>query len=392
MMERASWPFGLSVTLSYDEESQEHRDAARMFNYSHVRLWLARLRDAARGVNPAARLRFLVCGEQGPENGRCHWHCVLFSDVPLWSLGVVTGFKSGTRRRQVLTEWNDVCSPVGRPRRHHWDMWGRGFVTFQDADQDAMHYVLSYVLMDQFTPEKAKGSRREHLAGFATGLFRMSKRPAIGERFMYDKFARLAAGGSVLPALQWSVPGLKGHYTPAGSFRQKALWAMVASNHLAFWATGRNAPQWSSLFNSCSELEPDLEILKHGEAEKTDETSDQSRLDLKLREGRHEYVKREFAAVCGRSLPCGPCLTGLSDDALAALDLRRVVGETVDILDPEGRSVFRRGQAAIETRGHALGEFVGRSNPFCQRRGSKISRETFPGSDRTDLRHLQAAP
>ena len=74
--------------------------------------------------------------------------------------------------------------------------------------------------MDKF---KWKESKSEN---FATGLFRMSKRPGIGENFLMRKFEALEASGSVLPSLNIKIPGLKGYWHPSGLWRKKILWCL----------------------------------------------------------------------------------------------------------------------------------------------------------------------
>ena len=219
MMEKASWPHSICLTLSYDDTTQANRDAASMFQYLDVRLFLARVRSAVSEQSPSGRIRFLIAGEQGERNGRCHWHVILFSSVDLVSLGQKTGFKTGSVGVQNLTERSDVISVGKQKRRINWSLWGHGFVLFQEPDVGAMHYVLSYVLKDQFTPEKSVGSMRQtNVENFATGLFRMSKRPSIGEQWLYEKFSRLDDSGSVLPSLNMTVPGVSGFYHPSARY------------------------------------------------------------------------------------------------------------------------------------------------------------------------------
>ena len=383
MMEKACWPETICLALSYDDTSQANRDAAAMFQYDDVRLFLARLRQAAHAFQPGARLRFLIACEQGDRNGRCHWHCIIYSSVKLWSLGEVVGFKSGSIGKQPLTSWDEIKTTSSTRRRVNWSLWGKGFVTFQEPDEGGMHYVLSYVLKDQFTPEKSKDTAREsRVDNFSTGLFRMSKRPAIGEQWLYGKFSRLDASGSVLPSLEMTIPGMKGFYHPSGSFREKTLWALRALNQRAFWATGQNAPQWSSLVTTCQDNLADMEVL-NGAPQDDDFQSLDGRLarDQSSRAG--ATARRSFARCCGNELPCQPCLSNLSDAALETLGVCRDF--------EEGSPRFK--SCAPGSVAERQGNFLGRSNPYCERRGYKISRLTFPSSDPTDVRlRLQASP
>ena len=267
MAEKAGWPHTLVVALTYSDATQQGRDGARMFCYADVRLFLARLRDAAWQVSkkagaPRPVIRFLCAGEQGDRNGRCHWHMVLYSDIDLTGLGVVEGLLD--RRKVVLCDKSQMMTVGKRKRRLDWSLWPLGYVTFQEADQGGMNYVLSYCLKDQFTEEKSRHTMREAKAeNFATGLFRMSKRPPIGEDFIMRKLEALDAVGAVLPSMNIMVPGFRGYWHPSGSLREKLLWGLVALNQRVFWATGRSAPQWPSLLASCADSENDMGVLAY---------------------------------------------------------------------------------------------------------------------------------
>ncbi|MCB5410307.1 rolling circle replication-associated protein [Pseudogemmobacter faecipullorum] len=256
MAEKAENKHALCVALTYSDETQEGRDGARFFCYADVRAFVKRLKSALRRAKLSDTVRFICAGEQGDRNGRCHWHMVLFSDVDLTQAGSISG-KFGP-----ITDRASLISVGKHMRRLNWSLWPFGFVTFQEPDQGGMSYVLSYCLKDQFTVENSQGTMREAKAeNFATGLFRMSKRPAIGERWLIRKMEALDATGSVLPSLNIKIPDFAGYWQPSGSFRKKLLWHLVALNKRSLWTYGRNAPQWSALLSSCSDNESDMEIL-----------------------------------------------------------------------------------------------------------------------------------
>lgn len=371
MAELACWPHALSVTLTYDDSTQENRDAAAMFAYGDVRAFLQRLRAAINRLQPGGRLRFICAGEQGSRNGRCHWHLIIYSDVDLTRLGK---FRA---RGHFVTHRRDMITVGKRKRRLQWDLWGKGFVTVQEPDEAAMHYVLSYCLKDQFTVEKSEGTARHAKAeDFATGLFRMSKRPAIGEAWLWRKLEGLEASGAVLPHLRLKVPGLSGYYYPTGSMREKLLWGLVALNQRVIWATGRNAPQWSSLLASVQDSPADLEVLCYGkENEQEEEAAFLARIDLDGREGFHQHQRAEKRRRCGGSVPCVECLRSLSGEQLYALNAERY-------FDQWGQAQFRPKAGGQYCDPRPDGKGV---NPYCQERGSRLSRFTFPDSDRSDL-------
>lgn len=255
---------------------------------------------------PAPVVRFLCAGEQGSRNGRCHWHLILFSNLDLLTLGEIT------LRGRKLTDRADIMTVGKRKRRCHWSLWADdktplGFVTFQEPDQGGMSYVLSYCLKDQFTVERSRDTMREAKAeDFATGLFRMSKKPAIGEGFFMRKLEALALKGQVLPSLNITIPDFGGFYHPSGTTRKSVLWALTAANNLARWSTGADAPQWSSLLGACADNINDMEILVGQETEEL-EPGAQAVFNARwradeLRRTREARFNRDWQGVCD------PCL------------------------------------------------------------------------------------
>jgi len=336
MMEKALHPHCLVLALTYDDTTEHNRDAARMFQYLDVRLFLARLREAIKAAEQPQGVRFLVAGEQGSRNGRCHWHMILYSQADLTQIGEITGLQNN--KRVVITDRKEMMTFGKHKRRLNWHMWPHGYVTFQEPDVGGMHYVLSYCLKDQFTVEKSKGTMRQAKAeNFATGLFRMSKRPAIGEQFVFNKFADLDKKGAVLPALSFKVPGFYGTYIPSGSFRQKALWALVALNQRAIYTTGRDAPQWSSLLSSCQDNQSDLEILTNVKAQEEETPFEfASRIILASKEVDRQRSIGQAHRKCGRKYPCQDCLARLHHSEVKdRYGLERVIRET-----PEGANFF----------------------------------------------------
>lgn len=323
MAEKTDWQHSVCIALTYSEETQEGRDAASMFCYAHVSDFLKRIRSAAAREakrskwNFAPVVRFLCAGEQGDRNGRCHWHLILFSNFDLALLGQFR------LRGNLVSHRRDMITEGKRKRRLNWSLWPWGYMTLQMPDQGGMSYVLSYCLKDQFTHEKSQGTMREARSeNFATGLFRMSKRPAIGENFLMRKMEGLAAQGAVLPNLNIRVPDFGGYWQPSGSFREKLLWCLRALNQRALWATGANAPQWSSLLLSCGESEADLEVLNGPKIEEINYLERARKVGRRLENWAEGYAERvrESAACC-----CQACLDGLSEAELESRGLWRIV-------------------------------------------------------------------
>jgi hypothetical protein len=260
--------------------------------------------------------------------------------------------------------------------RLNWSLWPHGYATFQEPDQGGMNYVLSYCLKDQFTAQKSRETMREaKVENFATGLFRMSKRPAIGEPWLWQKFQTLEEKGAVLPSLNLKIEGFHGYYQPSGSFREKVLWSLVALNQRIVWATGANAPQWPSLLSSLKDFPPDLEVLNGPSPEEIDNAESlEHELARTQREHAGYHARREFARVCGNALPCEGCLGALSDDTLETLGVSRQI---------EFGAIFYRSADGFDAVEKRQRQYTGHSNPHCKKRGSTLSGNTFPASDQT---------
>lgn len=379
MMEKTLHLHCLVVALTYDDSDQHNRDAAAMFQYSDIRAFLHRLRAAIRYLDPEnCKVRFLCAGEQGDRDGRCHWHMVIYSSVDLCALGEIKRLKGG--KRVVVTDRAEMMTLGNRKVRLNWSLWSHGFVTFQEPDQGGMNYVLSYCLKDQFTEEKSRETMRQAKAeNFATGLFRMSKRPAIGEPWLWEKFDRLEERGAVLPSLNFKIPGFHGFYHPSGTFRKKILWSLVALNKRIVWATGANAPQWSTLLSSLEKNPPDLEILNGPSQEALEnEQSIEASIGFRNREIAHNQTLAATRRRCGRVTPCRACLSEWSDSFLRSHGIGRR-----EKIDHDGwQSVEYYELATPEKQGLDASRYerLGGINPHCREKGSKQARLAFPKS------------
>lgn len=306
MAERDTSAQTLCVTLTYNADTQENRDGAAMFRYKDVKDFFKRVRKAIfTSTGATGAVRYIVAGEQGDRNGRCHWHCVIFSQVDLTTLGVISDPYTGERPAHFITAGGE------RAVRVHWSIWGRGFVTFQQPDEGGMHYALTYALKDQFAADKAKGTAREAKAeAFGTGMFRVSKSPPIGLPFVERLLSRLEAQGSVLPNTNLRVPDLRGYWRPTGLIRDRLLTGLREINESILAETGQNASQWSALLSSCRNSEPDMEIL-NGKAEEEESIEDivRRRSAQSADDGRQRHLST-IRRRCGSKAPCDACIRG----------------------------------------------------------------------------------
>lgn len=367
MAEKAVSAQTLVITLTYDEKTQENRDGARMFRYADVRRFFARLRRAIfYKYSENGSLRFLVAGEQGDQFQRVHWHAVLFSDFDLLSIG-----EWSNRRGEILTDPEHIVSGVGladKAKRVHWDQWPHGIVCVQVPDESGLHYALSYALKDAFAVDKARADKRISKAeNYATGVFRMSKRPPIGGRYIDLVLAELASTLEVLPSPRLTVPDLRGYWYPRGVLREKLLDGLRGIKDQSVSTLGRVPPQWSSLLASCADNPTDLERLLDGEVDDEEEPSIERSLEFSASEQRQERVDRQIARKCGGAIPCAECLATLDAACLDWLGLRFGQAGESFVVQADGSP------PDFEKRGGGI-------NSFCAVRDSKSRKRVFPQS------------
>lgn len=111
---------GCFVTLTYDND---HLPVDHSLHYEDFQLFMHRLR------NCYDKVRFFMCGEYGDNNGRPHYHAILFNvvfdDLEFYKVeGKITLYKSAELAR----------------------LWGLGFVTVGAVTRHSASYVARYSL------------------------------------------------------------------------------------------------------------------------------------------------------------------------------------------------------------------------------------------------------
>lgn len=156
--ETTQWKNNCFLTLTYDDDHIPEDGALRP---DHLQKFLRKLRKRARDPTSAIDrdrnygLRFFGCGEYGEQEGRPHYHLLLFN----------CNFADRYRVHSRLTE-----SPlVG-------ELWEYGSNRIGEATAAAANYIAQYSLKKQ--------SRRNYISADGVDLphpfLRMSVRPAIG--------------------------------------------------------------------------------------------------------------------------------------------------------------------------------------------------------------------
>lgn len=344
--EFATSNFSMIVNLTYRNRPDGTLPrSARAFNYADVQNYIKRIRKAAfKTYGKGVEIRYIVCGERGSQKDRVHWHMVLFSTHDLSKLG----------------KWFDfVFKSIPDPRpgkMDHWSFWEHGHVQTDTVDQRGLSYILKYCIKDQFNVVKARGTGRIAKAeNTGAGMFRMSKAPPIGWRYIEHKLDRLTETLAVPPSTEINVEGYSGFWWPRGKIRQDYLAALSVINDTHLDKFGRNCPSWATLLASVSENEKDLEalnVLSNSENEETPEQLEERLFELQ-RQTANRQKHAATRAKCGNLTLCQRCFNSL--DAAQRLDLKnwRDVQEQQFDQSPFGSTkedYFRR---------------ENRPNPFC---------------------------
>lgn len=157
-------PVACFVTLTYDDE---HLPSDGNVSKRDCQLWLKRLREK---IYPRL-LRYFLAAEYGEENGRPHYHAIVYGVGPVES--------------ELLSS-----------------TWTQGFVHVGLAEPKSMSYVSGYVL-------KKWGKREQYLNPNKTPEFQLrSLRPGIGAVAVHALVtAYRSPGGQIaLEKLGWLSP------------------------------------------------------------------------------------------------------------------------------------------------------------------------------------------
>nr|QJB20620.1 MAG: replication initiator protein [Microvirus sp.] len=162
------------VTLTYDPE---HLPKDGSLDYRHFQLFMKRLRKKF-----GSGVRFYMCGEYGDENGRPHYHAILFN----------VEFKDRVRWRKTPTGYYQYRSKILE------DLWQLGNCEFGDVTFKSAAYVARYI-MKKVTGDQATfhycdidPETGEIKAELKPEFNNMSRRPGIGrdwiEKFQSDVY------------------------------------------------------------------------------------------------------------------------------------------------------------------------------------------------------------
>lgn len=322
MAEKAVAGSTYALTLTYRNlpcGAKPH--GARILHYRHVRQFMTNLRQAAkRHYKKAVKISFIVAGEYGSKKKRAHWHMVLFSDVDLKSLSKLTDPKTG---RTV---------PFAIDKRLDWGLWAHGLVYIQHPDKRGVRYVLKYAFKDQFNVKKSRSTARyKYAENYSTGLFRMSKTPPIGDRFLLQMIDRWRSDLRVPPSLNLRVPDYEqGYWFLVGRQRDMVAVAIHEINEQYRSRYGRDTPQFNSLVAELTKLDDEktLETIYYGDDKKLEQDDEEWARFVaayKVKPAPREYrLTSDKFAKCHGLRPCGTCAKA-SDRAAVEAHARRTV-------------------------------------------------------------------
>lgn len=325
MAERSVAGHTYALGLTYADLPAGGKPAgATVFRYRDIQTWLKLLRSRYKdyyGVD--GEIRYIVAGEQGSKGTRrVHWHVILFTDRPVGPVGVLKEFHSGKPLPDIV---DDV--------RIDWDLWPHGHVTFQVPDQRGISYAVKYALKDQWSSAKSKGRSREQSSQlWAASMFRMSKKPPIGWRFVSALLDRYERRGNVPPTLELRVPDYSGYWFLDGQFAEYAASRCHDINKEYRANHGRDCSGWDALLHSVQDARSGLDnrledILINGTPEESGPLSeaavsnDKQQFAIELARRRRASAsaseRGRIVSKCGRILPCPECAQSWSVDALA---------------------------------------------------------------------------
>lgn len=312
MAERAVAGQMLAITLTYSDLPNGKKPiGATVFNYKDIQNHLKVLREAYKDFyGKRGEIRYLVCGERGSKGTqRMHWHMLLFTDMPIGLLGKWETFPD--------------LLPVSTPEletNYMWSLWSHGHIRLQKPDHKGVYYALKYAFKDRNTGQKSKGTNRHALSeNWGASMFRMSKNPPIGMRYLVKYFDDHASVPAVPPSLKIQIPDYDGYWFPTGLLRKYALERCHAINSEYHKANGRDLPQWGSLLHSVSlsdenAIENDKETLTYGPQEPLPLNSGETSLNTDLSQFASELSQKQSALKsratlkhCGSILPCKEC-------------------------------------------------------------------------------------
>lgn len=181
IMEASNWEDNIFLTLTYDEDHLPDYENDEIVDKNGViyendgtwkgalqprdwELFMKKLREHWRKHYNHTGIKFYMCGEYGGQNGRPHYHAILFNFPIKWK-------ELKIHRMNVDGSIIYECPEIK-------EIWEKGFITVAEVNWDTCAYVARYVM------KKLKAIPAPELyyeQGQIPEFVRMSRRPGIGK-------------------------------------------------------------------------------------------------------------------------------------------------------------------------------------------------------------------
>lgn len=168
--ESKCWPENSFLTLTYDDQALPQDYGLRV---RHLQLFFKRLRKHV-DYHSNRKIRFFACGEYGDENGRPHYHAIVFNfDAP-----------------DKIPHARNVRGDIIYSSELLCKLWQHGFATTEDVTFDSCAYVARYVTKKIKTKDDFGADRYYRLSPVDLCMHSvkpefavMSRRPGIGDNY-----------------------------------------------------------------------------------------------------------------------------------------------------------------------------------------------------------------
>ena len=182
--------YSISRTYGRDEQDRKDHLRAALLTYSDAQKYFKRLRRAG------YKFRYVIAGEYGSTKGRAHWHVLMF-------------FSGAVPPHQLSTTFE---------RRFNNEFWPHGFQYWERCETVAsVRYVCKYIQKDVGKDERQ-------------AVFKMSKKPPIGDSYFRRLAEKFVAAGLTPRGLTYRISGVK----PGRNGKQKEfmMGGRTAENYL----------------------------------------------------------------------------------------------------------------------------------------------------------------
>lgn len=185
--EASQWDHNIFITLTYDDENlppEAHLRADDLTRFiKRVRKYTSQSHATCLQTNGTS-VRYFACGEYGRENGRPHYHIILFN------LDFADKYKVTQRGEHTLYQSDTLHT-----------LWPNGTANFGTATPASANYVAQYTLKKQ-----GAGDHDRDGVYRPPPFIRMSQKPPLGSNWLELYKTDLRAGYLVETGHKQAIP------------------------------------------------------------------------------------------------------------------------------------------------------------------------------------------